>query len=113
MNTTKKIRRKELAATISLLLAAYPAAHAQAQDAQDQGEEMLMEEVIVTGTFRASLIDAIGSKRDATSIVDAISAEDIGKLPDSSIAESLARLTESWSPIRFQGAVIYQSQRGA
>jgi iron complex outermembrane receptor protein len=92
MNTTKKIRRKELAATISLLLAAYPAAHAQAQDAQDQGEEMLMEEVIVTGTFRASLIDAIGSKRDATSIVDAISAEDIGKLPDSSIAESLARL---------------------
>jgi len=28
-------------------------------------------------------------------------------------AESLARLTDSWSPIRFQGAVIYQSQRGA
>jgi iron complex outermembrane receptor protein len=75
-----------------LLLAAYPAAHAQAQDAQEQGEETVMEEVIVTGTFRASLIDAIGSKRDATSIVDAISAEDIGKLPDSSIAESLARL---------------------
>jgi len=92
MNTTKTVRRKELAATISLLLAAYPAAHAQAQDAQDQGEETVMEEVIVTGTFRASLIDAIGSKRDATSIVDAISAEDIGKLPDSSIAESLARL---------------------
>lgn len=28
-------------------------------------------------------------------------------------AESLARLTDSWSPIRFQGAVIYQSQGGA
>ena len=51
-----------------------------------------MEEVIVTGTFRASLINQIETKRDNTSIVDAISAEDIGKLPDSSVAESLARL---------------------
>jgi iron complex outermembrane receptor protein len=92
MKTTKTFRRKELAATISLLLAACPAAQAQAQSAADQGEEMVMEEVIVTGRFRASLIDQIGTKRDNTSIVDAISAEDIGKLPDSSIAESLARL---------------------
>ncbi len=51
-----------------------------------------MEEVVVTGTFRASLINQIETKRDNTSIVDAISAEDIGKLPDSSVAESLARL---------------------
>ena len=97
MKTTKPFRRKELAATISLLLAAYPAAYAQAQDAQDQvtgdhGEEMMLEEVSVTGRFRASLISQIDTKRDNTSIVDAISAEDIGKLPDSSIAESLARL---------------------
>ena len=27
-------------------------------------------------------------------------------------AESLARLTDAWTPIRFQGAVIYQSQGG-
>jgi len=96
MKTSTPFRRKELAATISLLLSAYPAAYAQAQDAQDQaaeqGEETMMEEVIVTGRFRASLINQIDTKRDNTSIVDAISAEDIGKLPDSSIAESLARL---------------------
>lgn len=87
MSSTKTFRRKELAATISLLLAAYPTAYAQ-----DQNEEMVMEEVIVTGKFRASLINQIDTKRDSTSIVDAISAEDIGKLPDSSVAESLARL---------------------
>jgi iron complex outermembrane receptor protein len=87
MNTTKTFRRKELAATISLLLAACPTAYAQ-----DQNEEMVMEEVIVTGKFRASLIDQIDTKRNNSSIVDAISAEDIGKLPDSSVAESLARL---------------------
>jgi iron complex outermembrane receptor protein len=92
MKSNAPLRRKELAATISLLLAAHSAAWAQDQAAADQTEEMVMEEVVVTGKFRASLIDAIGTKRGSDTIVDAISAEDIGKLPDSSIAESLARL---------------------
>ena len=94
MKTSKTYRRKELAATIALLLAAYPTVYAQEQAdaAAEQTEEMVMEEVIVTGKFRASLISQIDTKRDNSSIVDAISAEDIGKLPDSSVAESLARL---------------------
>jgi iron complex outermembrane receptor protein len=92
MNTSKPIRRKELAATISLLLAAQASAYAQDQAATDQGDGTVMEEVVVTGSFRASVINQIDTKRDNSSIVDAISAEDIGKLPDTSIAESLARL---------------------
>ena len=47
--------------------------------------------IVVTG-FRQSLRSAIDSKRVADRIVETISAEDIGKLPDNSIAESLARL---------------------
>jgi iron complex outermembrane receptor protein len=47
--------------------------------------------VTVTG-IRRSLESSISTKRNADGIVEAISAEDIGKLPDSSIAESLARL---------------------
>ncbi len=58
--------------------------------AQEEGNTSL-EEITVTG-FRKSLQDSIGTKRDAKAVVEAISAEDIGKLPDSSIAESLARL---------------------
>src|SRR5690606_41909353 len=50
-----------------------------------------VEDVVVTG-FRASLQSSISAKQQATSIVDAIYSEDIGKLPDTSIAESLARL---------------------
>lgn len=42
--------------------------------------------------IRGSLIRAQAVKQDSSSIVEAISAEDIGKLPDSSIAESLSRL---------------------
>lgn len=50
-----------------------------------------VEEVMVTG-IRASLMRAQSMKMENTSIVEALAAEDIGKLPDSSIAESLARL---------------------
>ncbi|MEO0574786.1 MAG: TonB-dependent receptor [Pseudomonadota bacterium] len=68
-------------------------ATALAQDSQDpQDSATPIEEVIAYGKYRRSLVDAIASKRDSTTIVEALSAEDIGKLPDSSIAESLARL---------------------
>ncbi len=47
--------------------------------------------VTVTG-IRAGIESAIALKRNADSIVEAVSAEDIGKLPDASIADSIARL---------------------
>jgi TonB-dependent receptor len=50
-----------------------------------------LEEITVTG-IRASVDQAIEVKRESFDIVEAISAEDIGKLPDPSIAESLTRL---------------------
>ncbi|HEX7763436.1 MAG TPA: TonB-dependent receptor, partial [Cellvibrio sp.] len=56
--------------------------------AQDES----VEEVIVTG-IKGSLQRAMDTKRDATGVVDAISAEDIGKFPDTNLAESLQRIT--------------------
>jgi iron complex outermembrane recepter protein len=56
-----------------------------------QNSEDVAEEVIVTG-FKASLEKAQEVKKASSSIVDAIAAEDFGKLPDTSIAESLARI---------------------
>ncbi|WP_457318660.1 TonB-dependent receptor [Stenotrophomonas sp. P5_B8] len=50
-----------------------------------------LDTVQVTG-IRRGIENAIAIKQDATSVVEAISAEDIGKLPDVSIAESLGRL---------------------
>ncbi|HEY2661182.1 MAG TPA: TonB-dependent receptor [Caulobacteraceae bacterium] len=50
-----------------------------------------LDEVVVTG-FRRSQITALKVKRVNEDIVEAISAEDIGKLPDDSIADSIARL---------------------
>jgi len=58
---------------------------------QNTGDVTQLDTVQVTG-IRRGIESAIAVKRDATSVVEAISAEDIGKLPDVSIAESLARL---------------------
>src|SRR6478736_7653692 len=49
-------------------------------------------EIIVTGV-RASLDRSIDLKRNAAGVVDGISAEDIGKFPDTNLAESLQRIT--------------------
>ncbi|WP_157994348.1 TonB-dependent receptor [Peristeroidobacter agariperforans] len=51
-----------------------------------------VEEVVVTG-IRESLNRARDIKRESTQIVDAIVADDIGKLPDRNVAESLARVS--------------------
>lgn len=55
-------------------------------------ENPIVEEVIVTG-IRASAQASMDVKRDSAGVVDAISAEDIGKFPDSNLAESLQRIT--------------------
>jgi iron complex outermembrane recepter protein len=69
--------------------AVFSAGSVQAQQA-DQGAQKV-EGIVVTG-IRKGIEDAISVKKNADSIVEAISAEDIGKLPDTSIAESIARL---------------------
>ena len=52
-----------------------------------------IEEIRVIGSrFQRSLSDALDEKRRASEIIEAISAEDIGALPDTSVAESLAKL---------------------
>ncbi|MEW6982424.1 TonB-dependent receptor [Colwelliaceae bacterium 6471] len=65
--------------------------YAEEAAAEKKAAEEEIEVIKVTG-FRGSIIESINTKRYSSEVVEAISAEDIGKLPDSSIAESLARL---------------------
>src|SRR5687768_537000 len=51
-----------------------------------------LDTVTVTG-IRNSLAQSMNTKRNAAGVVDAISAEDIGKFPDTNLAESLQRIT--------------------
>ena len=80
-------RRTALSLAIAIALGMPGMVHAQAAPA-GEGE---LEEIVVTG-IRAGIESAIAVKQEASSIVEAISAEDIGKLPDASIAESISRL---------------------
>ncbi len=88
MNPNRKYFQKRLIASVvaSSALAGFSGG-ALAQ----QGEPVL-EEVVVTG-IRGSLERAMDIKRDASGVVDAISSEDIGKFPDTNLAESLQRIT--------------------
>ncbi|TLM79575.1 TonB-dependent receptor [Microbulbifer harenosus] len=54
-------------------------------------QEQALEEISVTG-IRGALQDAVNIKRDATDLVDAVSAEDVGKFPDSDVGEALGRI---------------------
>ncbi|ATC25291.1 TonB-dependent receptor [Caulobacter vibrioides] len=93
MNTQFLRRRAWLMAggATGLALAFAVAGSAQAQTTTTAADDTKVEEVVITG-IRAGLENSIALKKQSTSIVEAISAEDIGKLPDTSIAESLARL---------------------
>jgi iron complex outermembrane receptor protein len=51
-------------------------------------QETAVDEVVVTG-IRASLQQSIETKRNADAIVDSVSAEDVGKFPNTNVAEAL------------------------
>ncbi|MGB3722575.1 MAG: TonB-dependent receptor [Pacificimonas sp.] len=87
--------RKRLFRTASraaLASAMFVAAPALAQGQPVEDDETADPDVIVVTGFRAALETAISEKKNADVIVESVSAEDIGKLPDDSIAESIARL---------------------
>ena len=84
----KKGAQRALAGT-SGLLALSICPDTPAQSADSQGENL--EEIVVTGLI-GSLQRNLDLKRAATGVVDVISAEDIGKFPDSNVAASLQRV---------------------
>jgi iron complex outermembrane receptor protein len=51
-----------------------------------------LEEIVVTG-IRKSVEESLVAKRAATDLVEVITAEDIGKMPDKNVADSLSRVT--------------------
>ncbi len=86
----KNFNMKPLGLVISSLVLAAATQAVYAQNAEKKTESDV-EEVVVTG-YAKSIATAIDMKRKADTIVQAISAEDIGGLPDKSIADSLSRL---------------------
>ncbi|BFM09441.1 TonB-dependent receptor [Halioxenophilus aromaticivorans] len=64
--------------------------HSALVNAQDQAAAI--EEIVVEASYRASLAKAIDAERDAANARESIMAEDMGKMPDLNLAESLQRV---------------------
>ena len=82
--------RKPISFYLAITLVGYVVPVANVAWAQEAGGGAL-EEIVVVGT-RADLEAAVDFKRASDTIVDAISASDIGKMPDQNIADSLQRV---------------------
>lgn len=85
MNKQVMVSLKLTGVALAVSQAFSPFAYAQAAKADDTAT------VVVTG-IRASARSSLAIKRDTMEIVDSITAEDIGKLPDPNVAETLTRI---------------------
>ena len=89
--------KKRLAVYISAILASSMASHVFAEE-EKEAVELLNEEeneveVIDVKGIRGSLARSMNIKKDMSGVVDAISSEEMGKFPDTNLAESLQRIT--------------------
>lgn len=84
MNTRARFKKKLIATVIASTAVTGVSGYAVAQDD--------VEEIVVTG-IRASMERAMDVKRNSAGVVDSINAEDMGKFPDTNLAESLQRIT--------------------
>ncbi len=90
LHTVRRPSFRAMFAGASLTVMALAAAPAAAQTQTAAPTDV--EEVVVQG-LRESLARAVEVKRQASQVVDVITAEDVGKLPDDNVAEALQRVT--------------------
>lgn len=83
------MQRTFLATAIAAVLS--HAAPATAQQTDDNSADTAMEEIVVVGS-RLQQVKAIDARRDSKAIVDAVTSDDVGRLPDFNIGEALQRL---------------------
>ncbi len=90
---SKHSSKSAMTLALALSVAAPGFAQATANSDENAGDVVVMDAYEVTSGFAGSLAAAAQIKQDQQIIAEVIAAEDIGKLPDVSIADALTRLT--------------------
>ncbi|ENZ81737.1 MULTISPECIES: TonB-dependent receptor [Caulobacter] len=95
-NPPSRLKLAALTGASVLALAFAPAVHAQTGDQQAQNAPAkpaadAVSELVITGQ-RLSTANSIDEQKKATGVVNVISADDLGKLPDANVADALARI---------------------
>ncbi len=85
-----KFNKTPIAASLSLILGSVVFNPLYAEESETNTED---DNIVTITGMRGSLQSSMNTKRDSTGIIDAITAEDIGKFPDTNLAESLQRIT--------------------
>lgn len=88
----KIFTKTRVATSLSLILGATALPAMSAEEANLKDTEDQIEVISVTG-IRGSLVKSMDIKRNSNGVVDAITSEDMGKFPDTNLAESLQRIT--------------------
>lgn len=91
-----KFNKKRLVTYISAIIGASLTAQIHAQESESDEEleeETSSENVVQIVGIRGALMRSMDMKREKSGVVDVISAEDMGKFPDTNLAESLQRIT--------------------
>ena len=90
MKAGQQYQRTAIAAAVMAMMMG-ATAQAQAQDAGVAGDGAQVQSVVVSGV-RAALEQSLRQKRNADAVVDVVTAEDIGKMPDKNVADAIQRL---------------------
>ncbi len=86
-------KKTQLATSMALLMGSSIALSTHAQEAESVAPVEGEVEVIQVSGIRGSMIRSMDLKRSSNGVVDAISAEELGKFPDTNLAEALQRIT--------------------
>ncbi len=87
----KTFRKTRIATSVSLIISSAVLPAIAAEEVNKSAKDDV--EVIEVRGIRGSLVKSVDMKRNAIGVTESISADDIGKMPDQNIAESLQRLT--------------------
>ncbi|MFK4005131.1 TonB-dependent receptor [Qipengyuania sp. NPDC077563] len=90
---SRAVRTASAFALATTFVSANTAFAQEAEIVEDNTEPQANDDVIVVTGIRASLDRSVDLKRNSSGVVDGISAEEIGKFPDTNLAESLQRIT--------------------
>jgi len=85
-------RKSKVAVAVVSIITAMSITQVSAAEEKSKKDKDEIEVITVQG-IRGSISKSLNNKRYSTEIMDSISAEDIGQLPDENIAESLQRVT--------------------
>ncbi|MCB1608664.1 MAG: TonB-dependent receptor plug domain-containing protein, partial [Xanthomonadales bacterium] len=95
MSSTNQWPKRRLLSVALMFALTQQAAIAQEAARADQDDDEAAQELdgVEVSGIRSSLMSSMNLKRDSDGIVDGIVAEDIGKFPDTNLAESLQRIS--------------------